>query len=171
LNPGRIKSTFPGTLQTEKASTRPALLPKTGETVVYPVPTRKELIAVSDSNLDFLDIYFEEVGDHFADLEDLIRSLSKTPGDTDAATSLRRLAHTMKNSAGLMRFKAIQALSKALETAMDQVKAGKICAGSGIETVCSAFETLHRANLRLKDTGVEDEAELAETTRIIDELL
>ncbi len=126
---------------------------------------------MSESNLDFLDIYFEEVGDHFADLKDLIKSLRETPGDTEDATSLRRLAHTMKNSAGLMHFKAIQALSKALETAMDQVKAGRIVAGPGIETVCSAFECLHRVNLQLKDTGVEDHAELAEMTRIVDDLL
>jgi chemotaxis protein histidine kinase CheA len=126
---------------------------------------------VSESNLDFLDIYFEEVGDHFADLGDLVGKLRERPGDTENAASLRRLAHTMKNSAGLMRFKAIQALSKALETAMDQVKAGRIVAGPAIETVCSAFECLHRVNLRLKDTGVEDEAELAEMTRIVNDLL
>jgi two-component system chemotaxis sensor kinase CheA len=126
---------------------------------------------MKDRKAEYLDIYFEEVDDLLTDLDQRLAALRSNPADADTLAALRRVAHTIKSSAGLMGFQAIKAFAKTLEASMDALKDGEIAPDAAvIDRLCESFEYFHVANAGLRESSREPEQDLAEKTRALDAL-
>jgi two-component system chemotaxis sensor kinase CheA len=126
---------------------------------------------VKNGREEFLTIYFEEAEELLRDVDERLGDMRRDPTSAATLQSLRRVAHTIKSSAGLMGFENIKTYARALETVMRALEDGDVEAGDVIDLVCVSFRLLRAANAELEDTGRVNESAIAEQTRALEDLL
>ena len=71
---------------------------------------------------ELLADFFVESRDHLISIENLLMTLERDPGNTDAIHSIFRGFHTIKGLAGFLEFPAIQAVAHEVETLLDKAR-------------------------------------------------
>jgi two-component system chemotaxis sensor kinase CheA len=120
---------------------------------------------------EYLDIYFEEVEGLLQDLDERLNGLRHRPTDAANLETLRRVAHTIKSSAGLMGFEETKAFARELESVMKALEVGRVEPSSVVDLVCASFQFLRATSAELKNTGRENQSAIAEKTRDLENLL
>lgn len=85
---------------------------------------------------EMLEVFALEADDHFQNISAKLSILDDKPNDRDALLEIRRSAHTLKGSAGIVGFSKLSALAHRVEDLLDYV------AENEIESNKSIFELL-----------------------------
>ena len=74
----------------------------------------------------FLEVFFEEAGEHLANIEHLLLTLDVSSPDREALNSIFRAAHSIKGSSGMFGFDDLTAVTHVLETLLDKIRSDQI---------------------------------------------
>jgi two-component system chemotaxis sensor kinase CheA len=83
-------------------------------------------------NADLLREFVQEAHEHLQHIELDALTLENNPADADAINSLFRSFHTIKGGSGFLNLPAMNRLAHQLETLLDLIRQGKLCAQGGI---------------------------------------
>jgi len=107
----------------------------------------------------FHDVFFEEAEEHLAAIERLLLNLDVTRPDPEDINGIFRAAHSIKGGANMFGFGEIGALTHAMETVLDRVRAGALNISSDIvDTVLRANDVVRGALAAQRSGGVVDAA-------------
>ena len=91
-----------------------------------------EPLLIPDSELDFLQGFVEEAGEHIEAIEAAVLEVERDPEDTSKVDDLFRPFHTIKGASGFLNLRDVNSLTHEAETLLDQCRKGQRVATSGI---------------------------------------
>jgi two-component system chemotaxis sensor kinase CheA len=107
-----------------------------------------------------LATFHAEASDLLNQVEDLLESLARAPGDREALNALFRCAHTIKGSAGLFGLDRVVAFTHHAESLLDEVRSGHVALDDTLSALLlRAFDHTRRL-LETDDTPPADDAVL-----------
>lgn len=105
--------------QTEAPSTTGA------ETATAEASYEQEPLTIDDKELEFVQGFVEEAGEHIEAVEAALLEVERAPEDSDHIDNLFRPFHTIKGMAGFLNLRDVNCLTHEVETLMDQTRKGK----------------------------------------------
>lgn len=81
---------------------------------------------------EMLEIFALEAEDHLQNIGNNLELLEKSPDNSDALLEIRRSAHTLKGSAGIVGFKKLSALAHRVEDLLDYISENKIAGNESV---------------------------------------
>lgn len=83
-------------------------------------------ISAKDTDIDLLEDFVHEAGDHLQQADDCLMRLESSPGDKELINELFRAFHTIKGIAGFLSLEAIQSLAHSTENLLSHAREGKV---------------------------------------------
>jgi len=100
-----------------------------------------------------------ESREHLLSIEQLVLTLEREPGNTDAIHSVFRGFHTIKGLAGFLEFASIQEVAHQVETALSLVRDGKLAITPAvIDVILESVDWLTLAIAGIETVGASDGA-------------
>ena len=124
------------------------------------------------TNMDmsqYLGAFLDEAGDNLKHLDDLVLSIERDPGDSEAIAEIFRSAHTLKGMSATMGFDRMASLTHAMEDMLDSVRRGESQLTPGdIDLLFRSLDTLQAMVDAIRSNGHDssvDTSALVETIR------
>ena len=124
------------------------------------------------TNMDmsqYLGAFLDEAGDNLKHLDDLVLSIERDPGDSEAIAEIFRSAHTLKGMSATMGFDRMASLTHAMEDMLDSVRRGESQLTPGdIDLLFRSLDTLQAMVDAIRSNGNDssvDTSALVETIR------
>ena len=70
----------------------------------------------------FNQVFFEECGEHLAEMEQILMSLADGEPDDEQLNAIFRAAHSIKGGAGMFGFHDMSIVTHVLETLLDKLR-------------------------------------------------
>jgi len=110
---------------------------------------------------EFHAIFFEEAGEHLANLESLLLGLDRDHPDSEQLNAIFRAAHSIKGSASTFGFPDMAAVTHDLETLLDRVRKQELVLSERIIDI-----TLVARDVLLDQLAAHQGGEAVETARV-----
>ena len=124
------------------------------------------------TNMDmsqYLGAFLDEAGDNLKHLDDLVLTIERDPGDSEAIAEIFRSAHTLKGMSATMGFDRMASLTHAMEDMLDSVRRGESELTPGaIDLLFRSLDTLQAMVDAIRSNGNDssvDTSALVETIR------
>ncbi|HEX5363919.1 MAG TPA: chemotaxis protein CheW [Gallionella sp.] len=107
----------------------------------------------------FYQVFFEESGEHLANMESLLLGLDLDAPDDDQLNAIFRAAHSIKGGSGTFGFTDMTEVTHVLETLLDRIRKHEIAITSEmVDAFLQAGDVLHGLLDVHQNGGVADEA-------------
>ena len=115
--------------------------------------------------------YFQECEELLGDLERGLLSLQDGDGDNETINAVFRAVHSVKGGAGAFGFEALVAFSHVFETALDEMRSGRLDATpAGVASMLRAADILSDLVQAAKGGTTVDEARVAASSAELEAL-
>ena len=111
----------------------------------------------------FYQVFFEESGEHLANMESLLLGLDLAAPDDDQLNAIFRAAHSIKGGSGTFGFTDMTEVTHVLETLLDRIRKHEIAITSAmVDAFLEAGDVLHGMLDAHQNGGEADKAAAAE---------
>lgn len=107
----------------------------------------------------FYQVFFEEAGEHLANMENLLLNLDLEAPDPDDLNAIFRAAHSIKGGSGTFGFTDMTAVTHVLETLLDKLRKGELALRPDMVDAFLAAGDVLRAQLDHHQGGPEADPE------------
>jgi len=108
----------------------------------------------------FVENYLEETRDNLRRIDDAVVALQKSPGDEQFLNALLRALHTVKGSSRMLKFRNVEQIAHATESAMKGVADGRYELTSPLMQLLFAGSDLMRSGLAAIGAGDDDDIDV-----------
>lgn len=122
-------------------------------------------VSDKDTDVDLLEDFVHEAGDHLQQADDCLMRLESNSGDKELINELFRAFHTIKGIAGFLSLEAIQSLAHSTENLLSHAREGKIDLDdqisdilfTSVDSLKKEIETLREALTRCSTYIAQDD--------------